>query len=162
MKIRQILKSKKGFTMTELIVVIVIIAVLAAALIPSFLGFVRNAEEATLYNEARVGMVAFQMLITENGKGPTTGEAEVLVNSVTAEAFFVGLNHGTGRLSVATNREKFFEAVNNDITPNFTSAQNSANAVFSNITVDTIGRRVTGLSYTSGDTTVRVGVPIPV
>ena len=36
-------RAKKGFTLVELIVVIAIVAILAAILIPTVLGYVRNA-----------------------------------------------------------------------------------------------------------------------
>ncbi|MCL2424788.1 MAG: type II secretion system GspH family protein [Oscillospiraceae bacterium] len=68
MKLQKILKNRKGFTLMELIIVLVIVAILAAALIPSFLNFATRAREESLYAQARVGMVAAQVLITESGK----------------------------------------------------------------------------------------------
>ena len=44
--------NKKGFTLTELVIVIVIIAILAAVLIPSMTGYVARAKKANATSEA--------------------------------------------------------------------------------------------------------------
>lgn len=59
------LKNKKGFTMIEMIVVLVIIAILAAAAIPTMIGYVNRARESGLISEARIGFVAAQSVATE-------------------------------------------------------------------------------------------------
>jgi len=61
---KKILKNKKGFTLMEVIVVLIIIAVLAAALIPSFIGFVNQSRAASDIAAARVGMTAAQVEVT--------------------------------------------------------------------------------------------------
>lgn len=45
--------NKKGFTLIELIVVIAILAILAAILVPSMVGYLNNAKEATANANAR-------------------------------------------------------------------------------------------------------------
>lgn len=60
---RKVLRSKKGFTLAELLIVIGIIAVLAAIAIPVFTGSMKKAEEAVEVANARAvygeGMVAY-------------------------------------------------------------------------------------------------------
>lgn len=51
-KLREKCKNKKGFTMVELIVVIVIILVLAGAMVPSLMKYVDNAKKANCKADA--------------------------------------------------------------------------------------------------------------
>ena len=64
---KKITNNKKGFTLMELIIVLVIVAILAAALIPSFLNFADRARNESLLAEARLGQVAAQVVMTESG-----------------------------------------------------------------------------------------------
>lgn len=59
----------------ELIIVMVILALLAAALLPSFLNFVRLAGERSLVAEARIGQVAAQVIMTETANDPAARAA---------------------------------------------------------------------------------------
>ena len=76
---KKILTNKKGFTLMEIIVVLIILAVLAAALIPSFVNFARDAGASSALAEARVGLTAAQAVLTERiASGPAfpaTGDA---------------------------------------------------------------------------------------
>jgi len=79
---KKILKDKKGFTLMEVIVVLIIIAVLAAALIPSFIGFVNQSRASEDIAAARVGMAAGQVEVTyvwaDTGAAP---DSETIVGS---------------------------------------------------------------------------------
>lgn len=48
----QLKKSKKGFTLVELVIVIAVIAILAAVLVPTFVGVSRNAKKSAAMQEA--------------------------------------------------------------------------------------------------------------
>lgn len=71
-KLKKKFKSKKAFTLIELIVVIAIIGVLAAILIPTMNGFVTEARQAT-----------------------ATANARTVYSVATAQHTFVTLNGGT-------------------------------------------------------------------
>ena len=55
-------KSKKGFTIVELVIVIAVIGILAAVLIPTFTGVVNNARESAIKEEARNSLVQYMSL----------------------------------------------------------------------------------------------------
>lgn len=63
-------KTKKGFTITELVIVIAVIAILAAVLIPTFSNVIKNANESVALQEARSEWDNFAPEIaTESEKG---------------------------------------------------------------------------------------------
>lgn len=62
---KRLKKNNKGFTLVEIIVVLVILAVLAAALIPAMTGFVEDARGKAYITEARTAYVAAQAYSTE-------------------------------------------------------------------------------------------------
>jgi len=130
-RFKKTVNNKKGFTLTEIIVVLIIMAVLAAALIPSFLGFVNRANNERLLSEARVGMVAAQVVITEGGLTAAGAPA------VTAEAL---------NTQAATAGSRFNQLVAGDAPGTF-----SAFAI--------TGNRVTGLTYTRDGNTVTIPIP---
>lgn len=57
--------AKKGFTLVEMIVVLVILAVLAAVMVPSMIGWIDTAKEKQIILEARNGYLAAQALVQE-------------------------------------------------------------------------------------------------
>jgi prepilin-type N-terminal cleavage/methylation domain len=81
--------SKKGFTLVEIIVVLVILAILAAILIPSMVGYIDKANKKTAVVEARSCVMAAQTICSENYKAGTTLAltAEVENTSGTKVAF---------------------------------------------------------------------------
>ena len=78
-------KAKKGFTLVELMVVIVIMAVLAAAATPVFAGYVKKARAAEHLSECRAIYVAAQSCLEEAFL--KAGEGTVTVEDLDMERF---------------------------------------------------------------------------
>ncbi len=66
-KIRRALKRDEGFTLIELMVVVMIIAVLIAIAIPSFLGFRKSAQDRSAQSEVRNVLLAEKAYWLDNG-----------------------------------------------------------------------------------------------
>lgn len=78
LKLKKQLRSQEGFTLVELIVVLVILAILAAFTIPAMLGFVEDAKGKAAIAEAREVYVAAQAIATENSQDPYSSLSEKL------------------------------------------------------------------------------------
>ena len=79
--------NKKGFTLVEMIVVLVILAILAALLIPALTGYIDKAKEKQIVAETRQIVMAAQTLVDEeyakNDAGDGTGIKFLVNYSVT-------------------------------------------------------------------------------
>ena len=64
--------SKKGFTLVELIVVLVILAVMAAMLVPALTGYIDEARKKKDYNAASEVLTGAQAVVAEYYGNPGT------------------------------------------------------------------------------------------
>lgn len=85
--INRMRKNKKGFTLVEIIVVLVILAILAAFTIPAMLGFVGDSKKKAAIAEQREIYVAAQAIVTEQfgkyGSDTTSGGPSKLGMTIT-------------------------------------------------------------------------------
>jgi len=70
LQLRNKLKSKKGFTLIELIVVVAILAILAVIAVPRFMGSLDDAQKAADEANARTIESAASLYYAENGNWP--------------------------------------------------------------------------------------------
>lgn len=63
-------KNKKGFSLVELIVVLVIMAILIAALVPSLIGYIKQARQSTSKDEAASAVQACQTIVSSAYASP--------------------------------------------------------------------------------------------
>lgn len=70
---QQILRSKKGLTLIELIVVMLILVILAAILVPTLTGYIDRTNDKVIRIEARSAYIACQAIVAEEyGANPTS------------------------------------------------------------------------------------------
>ena len=62
---KKVLKNKKAFTLTEMIVVIAIIGILAGVLIPTITGYIKRANQSAAYQEAEAVLNIYETWETE-------------------------------------------------------------------------------------------------
>lgn len=80
-----------GFTLIELMVVVMIIAILIAIAIPSFLGFRRNAQDRSVQSDLRTFLLAENAYHLENGSF-TADDADIQSIEANARVDVVTIN----------------------------------------------------------------------
>ena len=85
MERKKILKNEKGFTLIEIIAVLIILGILAAVAVPKFLDLTTQAEQKALDGAVAAGLsassMAYGQLALSNGVAPTTVQVAAKVNS---------------------------------------------------------------------------------
>jgi type IV pilus assembly protein PilA len=92
-------RRRKGFTMVEIIVVLVILAILIGATTPIMMGFVNDARTKAAVSDARIGLLAAQQVVSEcmySSGALTNTDTETAVDgtAVIATAKFADLLSG--------------------------------------------------------------------
>lgn len=71
MNVKKLKKNKKGFTLVEIIVVLVIIGILMALAVPAVMKYINEAAETKVQSQVRAGYVAAQSYATSQiGENP--------------------------------------------------------------------------------------------
>jgi prepilin-type N-terminal cleavage/methylation domain-containing protein len=120
------IKNKKGFTLIEIIVVLVILAILVAIAIPTMFGYIEEARAAEFAQEARIGYLAAQWVVSESAMTHAGGRAEG------ARVAVAGLN-----------------AQQSPYWTSFMSRTDGTSGTFSNVVLEPDGVTVVGITYTT-------------
>lgn len=107
-KLKKMKENIKGFTLVEIIVVLLILAIMAAIAIPSMLGYVQEARNSEYIAEARTGFVAAQTVVTKKASAvkPLT-DAELAAYIVDAKNIkeitdYIGADENIDSITAAT------------------------------------------------------------
>lgn len=97
------MKNKKGFTLVELIVVIVIIGILAAVIIPRISGFTTSATDRAIQAEHRTIVSAIQMWQADQDNPATAWPTAGTDLNDYLNGGWAGLAHGSAHVLNSTN-----------------------------------------------------------
>lgn len=115
--LKKIRNNKKGFTLVEIIVVLVIIAVLAAAAIPTMIGFVEDSKGKAEIANARAAYIASQAIATE--EYATNGSVTFKTN----DFYKIGDAPGTDNVQKKLNQMLDVDLKDAKVTPSVTDGK---------------------------------------
>lgn len=85
---------RRGFTIVELLIVIVIIGILASLVIVAYNGIQNRANDATVQTDLNNVGKKIKSYIIQNGTSPTGGQLSILGIKVGKQAYSQGFNNG--------------------------------------------------------------------
>jgi len=168
MKKMQALKRKKGFTLIEIIVVLVILAILVAVSLPTMFGYIEEARAKSRVQEARVGLLAAQWVVSEfamtieqvnvgEGDAATTSRAIAVDNVLKAlnrEA--VSDDAFPGSLTAARIRTAFETKVEGVREPQLAATEGAEGFSAVELAGASEDARVAGITYNDGLYTIQI------
>lgn len=137
---------KKGFTLVELLIVIIIIAVLAAIAIPKFSNSSTRSRESSLRANLKLVRNAVDLFRADTGAFPASLAALSATASPTA-----GLNATGGTQSISTSdwRGPYLQAVPNDPVSSSAFSYGTGSTNTGNVTSSASGAGSDGTNYST-------------
>ncbi|GEK90606.1 competence type IV pilus major pilin ComGC [Alkalibacterium kapii] len=93
-KIRQMMKKEEGFTLVELLAVIVILGIIVAIAVPSIGGIINRAETKASEAEQELVVDAARLYITENGMKKDAADGSLTVKELIDAGFLEDITNG--------------------------------------------------------------------
>jgi type IV pilus assembly protein PilA len=106
-------KDKKGFTLVEVIVVLVILAILMAIAVPALTGYIGKARDKAAEAEGKTVLTAVQTYVTEKGITSETGLADN-EDAIADISYLIG-EELTGDSTVTTEATKTIAVITVDV-----------------------------------------------
>lgn len=114
-KFKELRKDQKGFTLIEVIVVLVIIAIMAALLIPSLAGYIDKAKSDTMKSDASACVKAAQTIGSEVYLQDKSVVGDVTITSFTSTDIPAAVEE-LAEVKKGTVSEVKFNAANGKVT----------------------------------------------
>jgi prepilin-type N-terminal cleavage/methylation domain-containing protein len=131
--LQKIRKTRGGFTLVEIMIVVAIIALLAAIAVPGFLRSRKRSQATAILNDARIIDGAIDQYAIENGKkGSDTFSTNQLTSYFKAGSRFYSIAQNNGQLTDIINNNYSYSnfdsgvKVSTDTTTNYSDVIDNA------------------------------------
>ncbi|HEX6258209.1 MAG TPA: prepilin-type N-terminal cleavage/methylation domain-containing protein [Candidatus Saccharimonadales bacterium] len=98
---------ERGFTIVELLIVIVVIAILATLVITAYNGVQQRARDSKRVSDARAIQTAVEAYQSDNGSYPTLAQLTATTNTVKLDSTLSAAIQATPAPDATTNRDKY-------------------------------------------------------
>ena len=136
----------KGFTLVELLIVIIIIAVLAAIAIPKFANSSLRSKESALRSNLKISRDSIDIFRTDTGVYPA---AMSDLSATSAPASGLDATGGVKSITATDWRGPYLQAVPNDPTDGGALGYTTTGATTGKVTAHNSGNAIDGTAYST-------------